>query len=123
MEAEDLEDPVRCVIRETHEETGGAVMLVPTQLTKLGILQCYAGGMPDFQVHIFYTETHDLPSEIPETADMEFSWYAIDNLPFERMLESDREWFEKAACGEPVNANVYYGERAKGFQGIEYRKP
>jgi len=120
MEPEDLEDPVRCVIRETHEETGGVVSLRSEDLKRIGLITFYAGGMPDFAVHLFYAETRMLPEAIPETDDMTFGWYDISALPTEQMLESDREWFSAVAHGKTVHANVYYEERAKGFQGIEY---
>ena len=112
-EGETLEE---CLARETKEELG--IELDEDKLEKTAVITFFAKGVADFEVHIFRTSSF---SGTPvETLDMIPTWYDIDNLPFEKMLESDREWFEKAIRGEKFNAKVYYSDRASGFERIEF---
>lgn len=107
---------VECIIRETEEEVG--IMLDPAKLEKTAIITFYVGGIPDFKVHIFRTSNFTgLPRE---TKNMIPAWYTIDELPVDRMLESDRAWFPRAIRGEKFRADVYYRERAKGFIKIAF---
>jgi 8-oxo-dGTP diphosphatase len=107
---------LECVVRETEEEM--EIKLSPDRMQKRAIVTFHAAGEPDFQVHVYKTDSFE--GDLHETADMIPSWHSIDTLPFERMLDSDKMWFAKAISEEPFNANVYYAERAKGFQNIEF---
>ena len=113
---EEGETPFECVIRETQEEVG--VTLSKENLDYLGTITFFAGGVPDFEVCIFYTKVFS--GEPKETPDMVPSWYPIEKLPFDQMLDSDQKWFERVARGEKCSARVYYKERAKGFERIEF---
>lgn len=110
------ETPEECVVRETREELG--IALDPSKLDKLGVITFFVQNIADFQVHLYHTEYFS--GEARETEDMIPEWYPIDSLPFERMLESDREWFARAARGEHFDAEVYYEERAKTFKQIRF---
>lgn len=107
---------LECLLRETHEEVG--LVLVENKVEKMGVITFFEGDRPDFEVHIFHTSCFSGTPQ--ETIDMIPGWYDIDNLPFDKMLESDREWFTKMLKGEKFNANVYYRERAKDFDRIEF---
>lgn len=110
------ETPTECVIRETKEEVG--IELDRAHLVETAIITFHAAGIPDFKVHIFRTRVF---SGTPtETDEMIPDWYDIEDLPTERMLESDREWFVKAINGNKFRANVYYKGRASGFIKIEF---
>jgi len=105
-----------CLVRETEEET--CVVLSPEHLEKVAVVTFHAGGVPDFEVHVYRTGRFggtpwETPSMIP-------GWYDINNLPLDRMLESDSHWFPQLIRGEKFRANVYYRERAKGFEKIEF---
>lgn len=105
-----------CIARETLEELG--IVLLPEKLEKVAVITFYSGGKPDFKVHVFKTDA--FRGEPCETEDMVPGWYDIDNLPISSMLESDKTWFPQLIQGEKFNANVYYRERAKGFEKIEF---
>jgi 8-oxo-dGTP pyrophosphatase MutT (NUDIX family) len=107
---------LECLVRETREEVG--IDIITDKVEKMGTITFFNGKNPDFEVHIFHT-SHFI-GEPKETLDMIPNWYDIDNLPFDKMLESDREWFTKMLKGEKFNANVYYLERAKYFNRIEF---
>lgn len=111
------ETPEECVVRETREELG--IVLDTRALDKLGTIRFHTGEGPSFEVILFRTETFS--GEPRETADMIPGWYAIDSLPFDRMLESDRTWFAKATRGEHFDADAYYDGAMKGFRAIEFR--
>jgi 8-oxo-dGTP diphosphatase len=106
---------LECVVRETQEEM--EIRLDPARMEKNAIVTFHAAGEPDFQVHVYRTNSFE--GDVHETADMIPSWHSITELPFDRMLDSDKEWFTQAVTGEPFCANVYYRERAKGFERIE----
>lgn len=112
MESED-KTIADCVTRETREEFG----IELTQISEDALITFHAGGVPDFQVHIyrvhqFFGKAHETQSMVPE-------WHDITNIPYERMLESDRYWLPLLLHGAKFDANVYYRKRAKGFQKIE----
>lgn len=107
---------LECLLREVREEVD--ITLDVERLEKMGIITFFNGNEPDFEVHIFHTNY--FIGNPQETVDMITDWYNIDNLPFDKMLESDREWFAKMLSGEKFNAYVYYRERAKDFDHIEF---
>lgn len=113
---EDGESVIDCVIRETDEEVG--IKLLAEELEETAIITFYASGVADFKVHIF--RTHKYVGDPIETVDMIPGWYDTNNLPLDKMLESDREWFLKAIKGEKFCANVFYKDRAAGFKKIEF---
>ena len=110
------ESLVECVVRETKEEM--EIDLFEQDLEKVAVITFYAAGEPDFEVHVFRTQVWG--GDPQETADMVPGWYPVDDLPLERMLESDRQWFAKAVAGEKFVANVYYKHRAAHFEKIEF---
>jgi 8-oxo-dGTP pyrophosphatase MutT (NUDIX family) len=107
---------LECLVRETLEEIG--ITLDPTKAEKCAIITFHAGGVPDFEVHVYRTST--FRGEPRETESMVPNWYVVDAIPFERMLESDRMWFPELVRGKKFCAKVYYRERARDFIGIEF---
>ncbi len=97
------EDGVACLVREGREELG--IELFPELLEKIAVITFYARGEPDFLVVVFRTKLTG--REPVETADMVPHWFPLDEIPYKRMLESDKEWFPRAIRGEHFFANVY----------------
>lgn len=109
-----------CLIRETKEEWG--IELLQSDLEKVARITFHFGEKPDFEVHVFRAK--NFSGDLHETEEALCpEWFPIDALPLERMLESDREWFSKAAQGERFLANAFYTEQAKGFERIEFFPP
>lgn len=106
-----------CVLRETWEEA--RVLLNPFRTELAAVITFYAGGAPDFKVHVYRTSSffgkpHETKSMIPD-------WYDVtDEDVLDRMLGSDSKWFPQIVCGEKFNANVYYRSRASDFDRIEF---
>jgi 8-oxo-dGTP pyrophosphatase MutT (NUDIX family) len=114
---EEGESILECLIRETKEEWG--ITLDPEGMSQTARVTFHAGGIPDFEVHIYTAGAFD--GELTETtASKKPEWYPVDALPLARMFDGDRHWFARAVAGEPFVANVYYRERAKDFERIEF---
>ncbi len=108
---------VECAVRETLEEF--EIEIDPAKLELTAVITFFAAGVADFKVHIYRTSI--FKGEAHETLEMKApTWYDLENMPYDRMLDSDNKWFPKIAKGEKFNANVYYKQRAAGFQKIEF---
>ncbi len=105
-----------CMVRETREEL--EIELDPISLDLTAIIDFYAAGEIDFRVYVYRAEI--LSGEIHETDDMIPGWYPLDETTFSRAYESDRHWLPRAARGEKFCANVYYRDRARNFDRIEF---
>jgi 8-oxo-dGTP diphosphatase len=114
------EDLVDCLFRESKEEWG--IELHPDGVTKCAHIIFYAAGVPDFDVHIYRVTR--FTGDLRETDDAKApERHSLDALPFERMYGGDRHWYLRAAQGDPFVAHVYYKERAKEFDRIEFLAP
>jgi 8-oxo-dGTP diphosphatase len=105
-----------CMVRETREEL--EIELDPASLELAAIIDFHAAGEIDFRVYVYRARI--LSGEIHETADMIPGWYPLDEATFARTYESDRHWLPRAARGEKFRANVYYRDRARDFDHIEF---
>lgn len=105
-----------CIVRETREEL--EIELDPASLELTALIDFYAVGEIDFRVYVYRARI--LSGEIHETADMIPGWYPLDTATFDKTYEADRHWLPKAAGGEKFRANVYYRDRARGFDHIEF---
>lgn len=110
------ETATECLVRETKEELD--ILLLPEKLEHIAHIMFYAAGKQSFEVDVYYTNYFE--GELKETADMIPKMYPIDALPFAIMLESDRHWFPRAVRKQKFRANVYYKEKAKDFEHIEF---
>jgi 8-oxo-dGTP pyrophosphatase MutT (NUDIX family) len=105
-----------CLLRETREEL--EIELDPHSLELVAVIDFYTADEIDFRVYTYRARI--LLGEIHETADMIPNWYQINEETFKRTYESDQHWLPKAVRGEKFNANVYYRDRAKDFERIEF---
>lgn len=114
------ETPLQCAKRETEEEMG--IILDLKKLRLAALINFYAADVLDFQVFTYRARKF---SGTPRETESMFmpQWYKVNNLPLDKMLESDRMWFErviKAPPGPVMEINVYYKQRAKDFERIEF---
>lgn len=114
---EENETEVACLLRETREEFG--IDLHVSSLHHVANTLFLAGGEPSFFVTVYLCT--NFSGELCETDSMyKPEWYLLDSLPFERMLEADRHWVPHALSGEKFSAQIYYREKAKGFERIQF---
>ena len=106
----------QCLIRETREEL--KIELDPASLELTALIDFYAAGEIDFRVYVYRAKVSS--GELKETADMVPAWYPLYKLPYERMYEADRYWLPRVLDGEKFRANVYYRDRARDFDRIEF---
>ncbi len=110
------ESLVDCLWRETWEEI--RIRIHRASAKKIAVITFFAGGVADFEVHVYLiTRWKGMPLK---TASMIPSWHCSNRLPLQRMLSSDRTWFERAVRGNTFHAQVFYRKRAKGFLGITF---
>jgi 8-oxo-dGTP pyrophosphatase MutT (NUDIX family) len=109
-----------CAIAETQEETG--ITLLPEHLRQAGIVTFHNGNRSVWEVHVYLAE--GFGGEPIDTEEMVAGpggwWYAIDQLPFERMLSSDREWMPRLLDGERLRVEVYQNEDAHVLERVEF---
>lgn len=109
----------QCGVRELHEEVG--VRARTDDLHRAGFLTCFAGEEVYQYVNILRTTNFEgEPCETESMADL--TWFPKDDLPYDQMYEADRHFFPLIFGESEFKARVYYAEKAKEFQRIEFYK-
>lgn len=111
------ESLIDCLVRETKEEWG--IDLEREDIVQVALITFFAAGEADFKVHVF--RARRFTGVLHETSEAKKpQWFLFTALPLSAMYDGDRHWYERAVSGEPFNANVYYKDRAKNFERIEF---
>ena len=110
------------VQREVCEETG---LLFPLQsFRKAGVLRGYINSpdTPQWLVHIYLvidlTGRTITPNKKEYTA---MKWFPLSKLPFDKMLQGDREWLPRIARGEKLSIKIRANENADKAFSIDIR--
>jgi len=112
------ESPEACLIRESWEEL--RLRILAGMLRHVAVLHCYAGGRKMQIVHVYRAElTEQYPEE---TEDMRPGWFPVCGLPYDRMHEGDKDWFEKVLIGKRFTAHIHYERPGEGLIGIAFRR-
>lgn len=91
-----------CARRETREEVG----LTVDSLRKRGEFSFYLGTAPAMQIHVFVAD--DVRGEPVETPEAEPLWVPVDDLPLDRMWESDQLWVPRVLDGESFVGTIQF---------------
>lgn len=100
----------QAMVRETQEEIG----VTPTKYSQVGLIRFdtwYKGERVDLNLNIFTCS--DFVGEIEETEEMIPEWFEIENVPFDKMLPDDKEWFPIVVEGGNVYGTVFLEEDLK----------
>lgn len=90
-----------CAIRETEEECG--LKVKECHLRKLGrILFEFEDDPPLLEVHLFTCWTFE--GVISESEEMKPQWFALNQIPFQKMWKDDKIWFPTMLKDEPFQA-------------------
>jgi len=93
-------------VREANEEIG--VVVEQSDLNKVAQLQFHFDGKPDWSIecHTYITERwHGEPTESDEMAPQ---WWALSDIPYERMWVDDIHWLPRVLVGERLNASFTF---------------
>lgn len=92
-----------CVVREVREEVGIDVL----DPEKAGVF-VYRSDEWDAVVHVFRATEYVGTPEETEEADP--AWFPVDDLPFDEMWQTDREWLPPVLEGETFRGRFVYSD-------------
>jgi mutator protein MutT len=97
----------QAAIRETYEE----ISVMPTKYEAVGELvfdEYVKGERAKMTVYLFVATEWD--GEPAESEEMKPKWFAIDKLPYEKMLPDDIHWLPQVLAGKKVTGKFKFGE-------------
>jgi 8-oxo-dGTP diphosphatase len=97
------ETPEACAVREVREEVG--IHVLDPELA--GRFVYYSDDW-DAVVHVFRATAYEGTPEETEEADPR--WFPVDDLPFEEMWATDREWLPAVLAGETFRGRFVYAD-------------
>lgn len=107
------ETPEQAAIRETQEELG----VTPRGVAKAGDVLFHVLDGTSIYIHVF--RAGDITGNPVETAEARPEWFPLDAVPFDRMWEDDRHWFDHLVAGRPfVARTVFRGDELLGCEVV-----
>lgn len=106
--------------RELYQETG---LVFPLNLfRKVGVLRGYTKSidLPTWLVHIYLVDASEKTQAfVPNEEYVEMRWFLLSELPFEKMLQGDRDWLPKIAKGQKLSIKIIANENGdKAFSVV-----
>ena len=100
------ETPMECAVRETREE----VLIDPKGVRPAGELRfAFSDG---HSIHGFVFVASAFEGEPGETEEAVPLWFALEEIPFDRMWEDDATWIPEMLAGRPFSGRyVFSGDR------------
>lgn len=102
------ETVAQAAIRELREEAG--VRVCEQDLYQVATLTFYFPSAPawDQVVHAFVATRWD--GNPTESDEMTPCWFAVDQIPYDRMWQDDAHWLPRVLAGERVRGRFAFGE-------------
>ena len=94
--------------REVKEETGLAVDV--DDLRPLGAVVFRFPSRPELDMYVAMFACERYAGEPAESDELTPAWYALDDLPFERMWDDAKYWLPRVLAGEQLNAVITLNE-------------
>ncbi|WP_254863839.1 8-oxo-dGTP diphosphatase [Halovivax gelatinilyticus] len=115
---EDGETHRECVIREVREEVG--IDVDTPSLERAGVLTFHLDGEAKIECQVFRTDRFEGEPTASDEARPE--WFAVDDVPYDRMWEDDRHWLPGVIEGWTVRGEFYFegGEPLDEAEFVEY---
>jgi len=115
-----IETAVRELKEETDRDENKGVVALPEDLEKIAIIDFHNtksdGETFICQVHFYLVKRWE--GEANDTDEMiNPAWYDINNLPFDKMMVTDREWLPLALSGKKIIAKAKFGSFQKTSLG------
>lgn len=103
-------------IRELKEEVG--LTALPHDITEVAIIDFFNSDQHIFECHVFFV--YQWKGEFKETEEMSFpECHEYNNLPFERMWESDRFWLPIICSGLRIRGQARYEKGEIKFEYVQ----
>lgn len=97
----------QAMIRECKEEIG-ATPIDYEQVGKINFDMWYKGEHSNMEMFVYKCYSYD--GEMVETEEIIPSWFEMDKIPFERMLEDDLYWIPNVLTGNKILGDVKLGK-------------
>lgn len=113
------ETPSECIVREVCEEVG--IDVAGPALEKVGDLTFVLDDRPRINCHVF--RTTEFAGEPRPSAEARPEWFAIDDVPYDRMWEDDRHWLPGVLAGKTVRGTFFFegGEPLDEADFVDYQ--
>ncbi len=111
------EDALACAVREAREEW--SVVFDPATLNKVAVVDFHNrksdGEVFTCRIHVFLGGAWE--GEAVESDEMGLpQWFSKNNMPFERMMLADRDWFPHVLEGKYIYAQAWYGPKQQTLE-------
>jgi 8-oxo-dGTP diphosphatase len=104
------ESIIEAAIRELSEESG--LNAKKEQLSKAGEIEFYFPETKakewNQKVHVFIVEEWEGTPR--ESEEMTCEWFDINEVPFEKMWDTDKHWMPHVISGKKIKATFYFNE-------------
>ena len=113
------EDLETAAVRETAEEIG--VTIDKDNLIKLGRLEFYFDGNPDWNQEVNLFRVEKWTGEPGESDEMRPQWFPIAAIPFEQMWLEDKYWMPKFLASQKFEGEFFYNKDGTAINKFELR--
>jgi 8-oxo-dGTP pyrophosphatase MutT (NUDIX family) len=116
---QDGETVTQAAVRELEEEAG--VRVHEQDLQQVAVLTFFFPAQPawDQVVHAFVATRWD--GNPAESDEMTPSWFAVDQIPYERMWQDDAHWLPRVLTGERIQGRFTFGEDNETLTEVQLR--
>lgn len=113
---QDNETVEEAMVRELQEESG----LLATSFRERAIIEFFSKGSDSVvEMHVFEVTNHK--GELIETEEMAPKWFLKQQIPFDEMWPSDREWLPLFFKGHDFDGRVVFDETTSKYLKSDFK--